>query len=101
MNLDLSNGKLQHFDSESDLTGLTGLDLSHNELTAVPGWVCKLPSLVSLDLSHNQLTELPPAFASLSALTTLHLDGNPFPDIPEHLPDGIGLFNVYEGRSGW
>jgi Leucine-rich repeat (LRR) protein len=63
--------------------------------------VCELTSLVALDLRDNQLTDLPPAFANLSALTTLRLDGNRFPGIPAHLPDGIRLFNVYEGRSGW
>jgi Leucine-rich repeat (LRR) protein len=101
VHLDLSNGKLHHFDSASNLTGVTGLDLSGNELTAVPGWVCELTSLVALDLRDNRLTDLPPAFVNLSALTTLRLDGNRFPDIPAHLPDGIKLFNVYEGRSGW
>lgn len=45
--------------SFADLTALTILDLSYNELTVVPNNLFALPELTSLNLSHNQLSSLP------------------------------------------
>jgi Leucine-rich repeat (LRR) protein len=120
--MDLSNGRLRQFDPSADLTGLTSLDLSHNQLIALPAWVGDVRSLVSLnvshndltelpswignlttalDLSHNQLTELPPTFANLAVLTDLQLGDNRFPRVPDHLPASMAVYDLNEGRSGW
>ena len=42
-----------------DLTALTVLDLSHNNLTALPDNLFALPELTTLNLSHNLLPGLP------------------------------------------
>jgi Leucine-rich repeat (LRR) protein len=122
--MDLSRGGLGQFDRSADLTGVTSLDLSHNQLIALPAWVGEVRSLVSLnlshndltelpswigdltqlealDLSHNQLTELPPTFANLAVLTSLQLDNNRFPRVPDHLPATMAVYDLNEGRSGW
>lgn len=46
-------------DTFADLTALTSLDLSHNELDSLPTNFWALPNLATLNLSHNQLTSLP------------------------------------------
>ena len=54
----------------SPLPSLASLDLSHNELSDVPG-LAALPSLTSLDLSRNWLRALPPECARLPSLQSL------------------------------
>ena len=73
----------------SDLTSLTTLDLSHNNLTTLPeGIFSDLTALISLDLRGNQLTALPKGiFNGLSSLTTLEFEYNR--NELTTLPDGI------------
>lgn len=60
------------------------LDLSHQNLKAVPLALCKLTRLKRLDLSHNQLTGIPSVvFDSLRDLRRLHLDHNRISELPE------------------
>ena len=57
---------------------IEAVDLSWNRLEAFPEVVLTLSKLRLLDLSHNQIYALPPgsSFNSLNALATLKLNGN-------------------------
>jgi hypothetical protein len=61
-----------------DLGVLVSLDLSGNELEAVPEVVLQLIGLQSLNLADNRILKLPPgsAFNSLNYLTYLDLSDN-------------------------
>ena len=64
----------------SELRGLSALrylNLSYNQLTALPPELGQLQNLTFLDLDHNQLTSLPPELGQLTNLTTLYLTENP------------------------
>lgn len=52
-------------DEIGELTGLTTLDLSQNELTKVPVWIVDLQKLKTLDLSENNLTDKDKKFLSM------------------------------------
>jgi internalin A len=60
----------------------TTLDLSHNQLTALPPEIAKLKSLTGLYLRDNQLTALPPEIAELKSLTELNLSSNQLTTFP-------------------
>jgi hypothetical protein len=100
--LDLSHNHLAGLpESIGDLSQLVTLNLGHNRLTALPSAIGNLAALADLRLEDNQLATLPETFANLGALSRLTLDDNPFPNIPQHLPPGIALFDLNEGRSAW
>ena len=88
--LDLSGNQLTDLpDSLGNLTALTTLDLSVNQLTRLPDSLDTLRSLTALttlDFTRNQLTQLPDSFGSLTALTQLNLRGNQL----TRLPDSFG-----------
>ena len=77
------------------LSGITGLDLTGNQLSDLPAGIfsdAQLTALNTLNLSDNQLTQAGvPArsFASLAALTTLDLSGNEFTAVPDDLFAGL------------
>ena len=69
------------------LSQLDSLDLSHNQLSDLSDLaaeleqVAKLPRwLIRLDLSDNQLTAVPPVLVQLNALEVLHLSHNQLTD---------------------
>ncbi|ESA34600.1 leucine rich repeat -containing protein, partial [Leptolyngbya sp. Heron Island J] len=71
------------------LTSLTSLSLSSNQLSELPPEIGQLTSLTSLDLRSNQLSELPPEIVQLTSLTSLDLYQNKISDLPlelKHLP---------------
>ena len=82
--LDLSGQEITSLPSNNfnGLTGLTRLDLSHNELTTgvlFPRHFNSLTSLTFLDLSHNELTlnfQSASVFQGLTELTELRLNDN-------------------------
>ena len=76
------------------LSGLTSLDLSRHQLSALPAGVfAGLDGLTSLRLDGNRLTTLPAsAFTGLDGLTSLRLDGNRLTTLPAGVfagPDGL------------
>lgn len=79
----------------SGLTGLTHLDLSHAQLTALPA-LAHLQRLRVLHLSGNKLGALPEALGALSALEALHAPGNDLRSLPE---GGVGGGLFFSGFS--
>ncbi|KAF0692239.1 Aste57867_16664 [Aphanomyces stellatus] len=97
------------------LPQLTKLDVSHNNLHALPPALFQLPrleelslghnkladgaldgihqmqSLRRLDLSNNQLTQLPDGVASMPALEHIDLRGNALSARPAHLPSHVDV----------
>jgi hypothetical protein len=59
------------------LTRLQMLNLSYNQLTALPEAIANLTQLQELDFSFNPLTKLPESIANLTQLQGLKLHGNP------------------------
>ncbi|NEQ52634.1 MAG: TIR domain-containing protein, partial [Leptolyngbya sp. SIO3F4] len=67
------------------LTSLTSLDLSYNQLSELPPEIVQLTSLTSLDLGSNQLSELPPEIVQLTSLTSLYLGSNQLSELPPEI----------------
>ena len=81
--LDLSHNQLSAVPPEwGQLQNLTALDLSHNQLSAVPPEWGQLQNLTALDLSHNQLSAVPPEWGQLQNLTALDLSHNQLSAVP-------------------
>ena len=64
------------------LTSLTQLCLSCNELASLPPEIRQLRALMQLYLTANKLTSLPPEMKNLTVLTELFLHENPSLDLP-------------------
>jgi small GTP-binding protein len=75
----------------TQLTRLTKLSLSGNQLTSLPLEITQHTSLTELDLSNNQLTSLPSEITQLTNLTQLDLLGNGLCKIPKEMAE---LHNV-------
>lgn len=61
------------------------MNVSSNEISALPDNIGQLACLTSLDLSHNSLTGLPQSFGGLKYLRTLNLAYNRLATLPEFL----------------
>ncbi len=69
-----------------DQTSLIELDLSYNNLgQALPSQLGKLKNLKKLDASHNQMTGVPAEIGQLENLETLDLSGNKLTGLPNEL----------------
>lgn len=82
LDLSLSNLSIVPVKELATLPRATSLDLSCNQLSAIPDDFCKLMHLVSIDLSKNQLKELPTNFGSLRKLQHLDLYSNSLSSLP-------------------
>ncbi len=97
--LDLSSNQLTALPPEiSKLTNLTELNLSGNQLTALPPEISKLMNITELRLSGNQLTALPPEISKLTNLTVLDLSRNQLTVLP---PEISKLTNLTELRLSY
>ncbi|MEM9160170.1 MAG: hypothetical protein AAGB46_14085 [Verrucomicrobiota bacterium] len=67
-------------------TQLEELDLSYNEMDAIPGELFQLGSLRKVDLNFNRVQEIPEKIGNWERVEELSLNGNPI----EALPEGIG-----------
>lgn len=67
------------------ISTLTALFLSDNQLRTLPPEIVQLSALTELYLERNQLTSLPTEIGQLSALTELYLHGNPGLGLPIEL----------------
>jgi Leucine-rich repeat (LRR) protein len=84
--LDLSNNQLSALpESLGQLTHLQSLDLSRNQLTVLPESIGQLTKLQTLVLSRNQLTALPESLGQLTKLQSLDLSDNQLTEFPETL----------------
>lgn len=65
---------------------ITRLDLTHNELTEIPGWIGELGLLRTLRVEGNRLSDLPTEIGRLTGLRELSLGwgsaGNPLTRVP-------------------
>ena len=94
--LDLSINNLTALPPEiAQLTALTTLSLYGNQLTALPPEITQLTALTELNLSSNQLTALPPEIAQLTALTELSLSSNQLTALPSEITQLTGLTTLY------
>jgi len=94
--LDLSYNQLTDIPSEiENLTNLTGLYLYGNQLTDIPSEIGNLTSLTQLDLSYNQLTDIPSEIGNLTSLTQLDLSYNQLTDIPSEIGNLTNLNYLY------
>lgn len=77
----------------SDFTSLKVLDLSFNNLKALPPKLFKtLNNLTSLNLSNNDFDQFPDQVHNLAELTTLNLSSNKIADIDYHTFDKFKSF---------
>ncbi|XP_023975376.1 leucine-rich repeat and calponin homology domain-containing protein 4 isoform X10 [Physeter macrocephalus] len=67
-----------------NLTALTYLNLSRNQLSSLPPYICQLPLRV-LIVSNNKLGALPPDVSALGSLRQLDVSGNELPSLPAEL----------------
>ena len=85
--LDLSSLRLSTlpsiFNSDPFVTRLTMLNVSLNQLTALPEAIGELRALQRLDVGFNQLTALPEAIGRLQALQRLEVFNNQLRALPE------------------
>ncbi|TGZ64578.1 hypothetical protein CRM22_006302 [Opisthorchis felineus] len=78
------------------LTCLTTLDLSNNQITSLPENIGNCTALKSLNLQHNQLQRLPNSIGNLRNLSKLSIKYNQLVEIPQTLANCVLLdeFNV-------
>lgn len=75
--LDLSSRNLEGSlnSGVQKLSGLTELDLDHNNLTAIPAEIGQLSNLEILDVSDNPITRLPSEIRNLKKIRVIDLRG--------------------------
>jgi Leucine-rich repeat (LRR) protein len=84
--LNLSDNQLMSLpDSLGQLTQLTKLNLSDNQLMSLPESLERLTQLTELDLSSNQLTSLPESIGQLRSLLSLQLMYNHLSSLPDSI----------------
>lgn len=106
--LDLSTNQLNNIDGIGKLTHLESLNLSNNQLTAlpqeilqlkrlkslnvsknplliVPDWLFEMDALEELNLEQTQLKTLPAAVQKLTRMQSLKLKKNPFESLPPRM----------------
>lgn len=83
----LSNRQLRQLPPSllANCAHVSTLDLSHNNLTAVPDVLLTMQCLIALDLSNNSLKSLPPNIGQLARLQALDLSDNRIASLPESL----------------
>ncbi|XP_049645251.1 leucine-rich repeat and calponin homology domain-containing protein 4 isoform X2 [Suncus etruscus] len=84
-----------------NLTALTYLNLSRNQLSTLPPYICQLPLRV-LIISNNRLAVLPPDISALGSLRQLDVSSNELQALPTELCSLPGLrdLNVRRNQLG-
>jgi len=82
--LNLSGNQLAALpDAIGHLTNLTILHIVNNQLTALPDTIGRLTRLARLSVDENQLIALPDTIGHLTHLSTLHLSQNQLAAVPD------------------
>jgi internalin A len=81
--LDLSNNQLRNIPNLSSLTALRTLKLGDNAFTSIGSWLGELQSLTELDISVNSLTHLPDELPE--HLLSLNASNNRLSALPESI----------------
>ncbi|KAM4012015.1 platelet glycoprotein Ib alpha chain isoform 1-T3 [Anomaloglossus baeobatrachus] len=101
----LSNNQIVTIQEDAfmGLKRLTHLELQHNQINSLPEKVfMALPSLGHLDLSYNQLWHLPDRLLSYSEnLNILYLSGNRLTEIPDNFFEDLEMSYVYLEKNPW
>ena len=97
--LNLSNRGITELPPEiEELTKLTALDLSYNQLNKLPATFGKLTNLSGwLDLGYNQFSDFPKPVIKLKSLEGLALGGNQLTILPPEI--GKGKDCIFDCRS--
>uniref|UniRef100_A0A914XRC2 Leucine-rich repeat-containing protein 57 n=1 Tax=Plectus sambesii TaxID=2011161 RepID=A0A914XRC2_9BILA len=74
---------------------LRNLDLSHNKLPQIPGFIGQFVALKQLHLDHNRLTFLPDELGNLKKLEILSVRENALQSLPDTLVGCLVLKTVY------
>ncbi len=83
-----SNGTVTNSSSES--SGTT-VDLSGQQLSALPESVLAQTNITTLNLSNNQLTTLPTNISNLTNLVELNIENNRLESLPDELSNMVWL----------
>ncbi|MBD2210927.1 leucine-rich repeat domain-containing protein [Nostoc linckia FACHB-104] len=85
---------------QAAIEGVTELDLSGNNLTALPSEIGQLVNLRSLDISRNLLSSLPGEFGQLVNLRSLDLSDNQLSSLPAEIGQLVKLqsLNLYSNQ---
>ena len=78
-----------------NLTSLTYLGVSDNQLTVLPESIGNLTSLTGLWADNNQLTVLPESIGNLTSLTWLDVHNNQLTVLPESIGSMTSLTELY------
>jgi hypothetical protein len=94
--LDLSRNQLTSLSENlGNLTNLNHLYLQENQLSFLPESLGKLANLTYLDLINNHLTSLPKSLGYLTNLAELYLSKNQLISLPENLGNLTELTQLY------
>lgn len=84
--LDLSGQQLTALpESVLNRTDVTVLNISNNQLTTLPAGIAGLVNLTELNAENNRLESVPPELAQLKSLIKLRLDNNRITNLPAEL----------------
>ncbi|XP_037868436.1 protein lap1 [Bombyx mori] len=75
--------------------GLKFLDVSDNEVSAIPAAISSLVNLQHLNISRNTLTSIPETMKALKYLLFLDLSVNPLEKLPDAITNLIALQELY------
>ncbi|MCL4832152.1 MAG: hypothetical protein KJZ86_06910 [Caldilineaceae bacterium] len=94
--LTLSNNQLTSLPSQiGNLIALSWLNLGRNQLTSLPSEIGNLTSLTGLGLADNQLTTLPSTIGGLSKVQWFNLSNNLLTSLPTQIGSLPALMELY------
>ena len=97
--IDASDNRLTDVPAGLDMSVLTSLCLSGNELCVLPGTLTGCGRLLELDVSCNRLTSLPAALEGLSALRKLSVQRNKLTELPDAIWRMTALLELNASRN--